>query len=323
MKLPRTEKSACAAKATEDGADVVRASLAGLIGLSRPAESLCLHITAARSAQSGGYLSRFKGRGMEFDEVRCYQPGDDIRSIDWRVTARSGKPHTKLFREERERPVFISVDYRASMFFATRGVFKSVMAAKLAALLAWSANHHGDRVGGQIFSEGYTEDFKPLGGRSAVLRFLHYLAAPSTGDIGSRRPAQETITRSMAHLCRLAHPGSLVFLISDFRKLDGAAETHLMRLSRHCEVVMLEIHDPLEAELPPPGRYRLGDGAGELLLDTGDAAQAQEYRQRFLLHQEQLRKLALKANMKFIGCCTTDDSVRVLRQGIGPFPGRA
>ncbi|MFZ2172135.1 MAG: DUF58 domain-containing protein, partial [Methylococcaceae bacterium] len=134
------------------GHELISVSLKTLIDLAKPATSLNLHHLSIRSRQSGGYVSRFKGRGMEFDEARLYQPGDDIRSIDWRVTARTGKTHTKVYREERERPVFISVDNRPAMHFATRGVFKSVLAAKLAGLLAWTAQNHGDRIGGQIFT---------------------------------------------------------------------------------------------------------------------------------------------------------------------------
>ena len=115
------------------GNELVAVSLKNLLDLAPQAAGLSLNISHKQSAQSGGYLSRFKGRGMEFDEVRLYQPGDDVRSIDWKVTARTDKPHTKIFREERERPVFISVDNRLTMQFATRGVFKSVQAAKLAA----------------------------------------------------------------------------------------------------------------------------------------------------------------------------------------------
>ncbi|MGR8999333.1 MAG: DUF58 domain-containing protein, partial [Gammaproteobacteria bacterium] len=157
------------------GRDLISISLKSLIDLAKPAASLNLQHLSIRSRQSGGYVSRFKGRGMEFDETRLYQPGDDIRSIDWRVTARSGKTHTKMFREERERPVFISVDNRLAMHFATRGVFKSVLAAKLAGLLAWAADYHGDRIGGQLFSEHECREIKPQNGRHAVLRFLNAL----------------------------------------------------------------------------------------------------------------------------------------------------
>ena len=158
--------------------ELVSVSLKTLIDLAKPAAGLNLHHAQFRSSQSGNYVSRFKGRGMEFDEARLYQPGDDIRTIDWRVTARTGKTHTKVFREERERPVFISVDNRLAMHFATRGVFKSVLAAKLGGLLAWAAEYHGDRIGGQLFSEHECRELKPQNGRHAVLRFLNALVKP-------------------------------------------------------------------------------------------------------------------------------------------------
>lgn len=119
--------------AAEDPDAVVRPTLDDLIRLNQPAKSIELARSTARALQSGQYFSAFKGRGMEFDESRPYAHGDDIRSLDWRVTARTGKVHTKLFREERERPVFLSVDLRSPMFFATRGLFKSVLATRLAA----------------------------------------------------------------------------------------------------------------------------------------------------------------------------------------------
>ena len=115
----------------------ISVNLKMLIDLAKNAKPLKRYRSKIRAARSGNYLSPAKGRGMEFDEARLYQPGDDIRAIDWRVTARRGKTHTKIYREERERPVLISVDCRPSMAFASRGCFKSVQAAKMAALLAW------------------------------------------------------------------------------------------------------------------------------------------------------------------------------------------
>ncbi|PCI06195.1 MAG: DUF58 domain-containing protein, partial [Gammaproteobacteria bacterium] len=128
--------------------DIVRIRQSTLISLNREAKNLPLTPRKITAKLSGTYLTIFKGLGMEFDEVRPYQAGDDLYSIDWNVTARTGEAHTKIFREERERPVLMWVDYRQPMFFATRGSFKSVVAAKIAALLAWSAAQHGDRLGG-------------------------------------------------------------------------------------------------------------------------------------------------------------------------------
>ena len=165
------------ANAITDSNDLVSISSKTLIGLRHIARSIPLNAGKIRALQTGQYQSPFKGRGMEFDEARLYQAGDDVRSIDWRVTARTGKPHTKLYREERERAVILCVDYRAPMFFATRGAFKSVIAAKLAGILSWSASHNGDRLGGLIFSETTHQEIRPQRGKLAVLHYLQQLAS--------------------------------------------------------------------------------------------------------------------------------------------------
>ena len=157
------------------GSESIHVSLHGLILLSQYAGGLKLRRSGIQAAKGGNYLSSFKGRGMEFDETRLYTPGDDARNVDWRVTARTGKVHTKLFREERERPVFLSVDARNAMFFATRGVYKFVQSARLAALTAWAAQRHGDRIGGQVFTETGGFELKPEHGRKAVLHLLQKL----------------------------------------------------------------------------------------------------------------------------------------------------
>ena len=308
-KAPATE----AAPANLAGDAVVRPSLEELIGLSRPAGGLRLARPTARALQSGQYLSRFKGRGMEFDETRLYTPGDDVRHLDWRVTARTGAPHTKLFREERERPVFLSVDYRASMFFATRGMFKSAMAARLAALIAWSARRHDDRIGGQIFSEAGSQELRPEHGHPAVLRFLQALVAraePPAPAPGASGPALE---EALMHLPRHARPGSLVFIFSDFRQLTAAGEAAVSRLSRHCDGVLVMIHDPLEQRLPP-GRHRYGDGVSERVIDADAATQA-EHARRFQARHDQVQTLARRHGLRFVSCATTDSPLAVLQRG--------
>ena len=157
-------------------ASPVSVSQPALIRLYGPAKAIALDVLRVNSLQTGAYVSRFRGRGMEFDESRPYQPGDDPRSIDWRVTARSTTAYTKLFREERERPVLLLVDLRSNMHFATRGCFKSVNASRAAALIAWAAHHRGDRLGGLIFGDTVHRELKPRLGRQAALRFVHALA---------------------------------------------------------------------------------------------------------------------------------------------------
>lgn len=308
---------------TEPVSELVSVSLKTLIDLARPAAGLNLKHAAIRSGQSGGYVSRFKGRGMEFEEARIYQPGDDIRSIDWRVTARTGTPHTKVFREERERPVFISVDNRPAMHFATRGVFKSVLAAKIAGLLSWAAQQHGDRIGGQIFTRHDCRELKPKNGKHAVLRFLNAMVCEDDSSINLKdgqksvaHPIAGTITleQVLARLLQHAHPGSLVYLISDFRGMNEPVENYLAKLSRHCEVVLVFVYDPLESRLPEKGRYRFADDVRDVVIDSGDLQRLQTYQQHFTERLERLEQLAKKMGLGFIQCSTTDDPIQNLRR---------
>ena len=286
----------------------VEVSLKMLLHLAGAAANLRLHFSDIKSQQSGGYLSRFKGRGMEFDEVRLYQPGDDIRSIDWRVTARSGKTHTKLYREERERPVFISVDYRAAMQFATRGVFKSVQAAKLAALIAWLAQNNGDRVGGQIFSDTACLELKPQNGKHAVLRFFNALV-----NFNFAQQQSFSFEHVLSRLTQHARPGSLVYMISDFRGFNHKARNHFTKLARHCDVVLILINDPLEAGLPEKGCYRFTDEEKDVLFDTSDQQRVSQYKHKFIQRKHDLEDFSRQLNLKFIQCNTTADPVQVLR----------
>lgn len=296
----------------------VRVHLPDLIALNQYASGIKLRHSPIQAATGGNYLSRFKGRGMEFDETRLYAPGDDVRNMDWRVTARTGKPHTKLFREERERPVFLSVDARAAMFFATRGVFKYVQAARLAALTAWSAQQHGDRIGGQVFSAAGRVELKPEHGHRAVLHWLQQLvnAQPTTGN-----PLTAGLDQALARLVRHARPGSLVFVFSDFRGLGDVGEFSLMRLRRHCDVVLVFLYDPLESRLPDAGRYRFSYHGKEVSLDASPAAStahADRFTQRFAA----VSQLARLHRLRFIPCQTTDDPLHILRENLHPHPPR-
>lgn len=224
----------------------IRVELTELVGLRRNAPRLAAGAAPPRTALGGPRPAPFKGRGMEYDETRPYHPGDDVRHLDWKVTARTGRAHTKLFREERERPVFLWVDYRAPMFFATRGAFKSVLAARTAALLAWGALRQGDRVGGQVVDGPVPRTLRPCRTRQGVLELLQQLVqTPQTLLAAPAAPA-------LGRLQAVVRPGSRVILLSDFRRLGEGAEGHLVRLARHSEVVLFFIYDPLEAQLPPP-----------------------------------------------------------------------
>lgn len=287
----------------------VSVSLKTLVDLAAPATGLKFHHRAIRAKQSGGFTSRFKGRGMEFDETRLYQAGDDIRSIDWRVTARTGKTHTKIFREERERPVFISVDCRTAMDFASRGVFKSVLAKKIAALLAWTACHHGDRIGGQLFSDSHCEEFKPQNGRRAVLHFLNALIKANTDTF---KYAENDLETTLSRLLHHARAGSLVYLISDFRGLTENAQNYLIKLARHCDVVLLFIFDILEQNLPTTGQYCFSDGENDLTLNISNQVRLQ-YQTQFFSKHDSLQNFAQQHGMIFQSIHTQANALDCLK----------
>jgi uncharacterized protein (DUF58 family) len=257
---------------------------------------------------------------MEFDESRPYQPGDDPRSIDWRVTARSTTAYTKLFREERERPVLIMVDLRSNMHFATRGCFKSVNASRAAALLSWAAHHRGDRLGGLIFGDTVHRELKPRLGRRAALRFLHELAEHpdwAQREHVNAADREAPFTLAMASLRRVARPGSLVVILSDFLGINRAAQSYLSSVARHNEVLAVVLSDPLERELPPPGRYRLVCDDDELAIDTHAQAARRDYHDAFEFRARELDRFCQRYGIHLMPLSTDDDPVSALQTALG------
>ena len=262
--------------------------------------------------QAGNYLSRSKGRGMEFDEVRHYQTGDDVRAIDWRVTARTGKTHTKLFREEIERPVLIATDLSQNMHFGSKLLFKSVQAAHLAALVAWHAKGRGDRLGGLVFSDEQHIELKPRSRKAGVLHYLHALTTLNNQKNDSEDtdkkplPHKHEFDQHCARLRHLAKPGSLVYLITDGQALLDKnncqhALRHLSQISQHCELVVCLISDPLEQNLPESQMklaVTLTDGTHRQQLTLGDESTAQQYQQQAIVQQQQLQQALQSAGAR-------------------------
>lgn len=294
----------------------VHVTLGSLVALHKAARSLPGNPQAIRATSGDSYLSPFKGRGMEYDESRPYQSGDDVRNLDWRVMARTGKAHTKVFREERERPVFCLVDYRSRMFFATRGVFKHVLAAELASLAAWRAVIHGDRVGGVIFSDTVHHELKPERGRTATLHLLRQLedAQDWPRDAASQSPA---INSALARLRRLARPGSLLMLFSDFQGLDQRGRAHLSYLALHNSMFLFHVYDPIEESLPPPGLYPMTSGRQSWVMDSANRKIAEAHHQRYLDHRTRLQDLCRNNQSSLITCATDEDPQAIMQRALG------
>lgn len=290
----------------------VAVTLDDLIALKPAGETIRLTTPRIRAFAVGGHLSPFKGRGVEFDESRPYQPGDDLRTIDWRVTARTGKPYTKVFREERNRPVIVWLDLRRSMQFATRGAYKAVVAAEAAALIAWSAIGNGDQLGALVFSENEHHELRPRLGRRSALRLLQLISASSAWHSDSDTPAESDTEHALLRLTRVARPGSMMFLLSDFCELGTDAERHIKQLASHGDLFLVHIFDPVEAELPPPGRYRIQVGRRLYAIDTSDEAVRNRYRERFAERRKYLQVLGRLPGISLIECATDEEPYAVL-----------
>lgn len=283
------------------------------------ARQLDLHTrNAALALLAGQQSSSRRGRGLDFDEVRKYYPGDDVRSIDWRVTARTTDPHTKVFREERERPVLIALDQRNSLFFGSKTCFKSVYAAELAAVLAWTALEGGDRVGGLISAEHDTIELRPKASRSAVLHFLQR-SLEANRQLPNRSPSTAmAMTQQLVALRRIARPGSHLILISDFADYSTDADLkHLSSLARHNRITVCFISDPLELQAPRAGVYPFTDGSSTGQLDTTSKTLSEAYelivKQRLQTLQTDCRGLGIPV----IACSTVDPIGKVLRPLFG------
>ena len=271
----------------------------------------------------GGHRSRFRGRGMEYVESRAYLAGDDIRSMDWRVTARSGRPHTKLYREESERRVFLLVDLGPSMQFGTRRSFKSVVAAETAALMCWATVQHGDRLGALVSDGARRLQVRDRKGRSGALSVLQALA--TLGQAGRRTPAWNgsSLRQALRQARRIIRPGTLVTVISDFAALDAETEQEFARLGRHNQVLVTLVYDPLEESPPPPGRYAVTDGREVAVFDTRTAALRVAYTDYFEQRRQRLQVLAVRLGMTLISLRTDAEPAEDLVRGLTGQVARA
>lgn len=248
----------------ETDADGIYVSVDRLVALEGRARDLTF-VQKARSHQqlAGRMRSSLRGRGLTFEELREYLPGDDIRTIDWRVTARTSKPVVRIYGEEKERPALIVVDQRTNMFFGSRRAMKSVAAAEVAALCAWRVLGSGDRVGGFVFNDAEIDQLRPHRSRQAVIGFADKIAAQNrklTADFdGSPSPAQ--LDRVLSHVASIAHHDHLIVVISDFDGHSAATRNMLLRLSESNDVICILIYDPFMLELPRSGDIVVSGGA--------------------------------------------------------------
>lgn len=276
------------------------------------------------SLLSGRFASRMRGRGLNFEEIRDYRAGDDVRSIDWKVTARLRKPHIRVFNEERDRQTIIVVDQRLSMFFGSRLAMKSVTAARAAAIGAWRVLGAGDRIGAIVFDDIDVTEITARRSRATLLQILSAIVAKNSA-LGVGRgiaslPAMLNI--ALERVRRRALHDAVVIVISDFDGADDETRAMIGAMSRHNDVVALLVHDPLQSDLPPSASMTVTDGELQIRLDVGrdsvrkDIARATRERVSGVLawsHDLGVPVLPLSA---------AEDTVAQLRRLLGGLPAR-
>jgi uncharacterized protein (DUF58 family) len=264
--------------------------------------------------------TRYRGRGVDFVESRNYQPGDDIRNMDWRVTARTGKAHTKVFQEERERPVLIVLDASPSLYFGTRSRLKSVAAGHLAAAVAWTCVKRGDRVGAFMFSGGEHRELRPAGGRRGAMRVIQGLVDWLNPERAPTLTAP--LSGSLERVRHALRPGSLVLVISDFYGLDDSCNRHLSRLRQHNDVIGCQVLDAAE-EVLPAGRFPITDGQHASVLDTHLDTGRARFERMSRQHLLEPQRMFQRHQCGWMSLRTHEDPVEVLGRDLRVLVGRA
>lgn len=270
-------------------------------------------------SRAGDVRSTARGRGMEFEDIRPYQAGDDTRNIHWRISARTGKPFTKLYAEERERPTYIALDQRVNMFFGSGSTFKSVAAARLAALIGWFALASGDRVGGLVAGDAI-ERVRSKSTRRSFLRLLEAIAR-SNQALSAHNRSHVTLSAMLDDCLMHSSTGASVLVISDFDAMDAAAITALRALARRRKLTMLRINDPLELDLRVAGRLGIGDGTRSTRVSLNHKLREKYLHQRHLL-DDQLQACVTDNAATLLQATTEDDPVRVALDSVRAHFGR-
>lgn len=271
------------------------------------------------SALSGKNASKLRGRGLNFEELRHYRPGDDIRSMDWKVTRRTGKPHIKVYSEERERNVYIVVSQSKSMFFGSENKMKSVVAAEISALIAWQITNGGDRVGAIVFNENDVKVVPAKRGRQHVVNVLteivkknHQLKVGESQD-GSIHSINNALTK-LSHIC--GH-NALIIIIGDGQSWDNEATDKVKKLRQHNEVIAVRVFDPLEVKLPKMGQMVVSDGEYQIQFSSSDEKTQLKYQDQLEKQLDAFSTATRKNRIPLINIDTIEPVQNQMRRELG------
>jgi len=276
------------------------------------------------SLLAGKHASKLRGRGLNFEELRNYLPGDDIRTMDWKATLRTGKPHIRVYTEERDRPAFLVIDQRQNMFFGSRLKMKSVTAAELGAVGAWRVFDQGDRAGAIIFNDEKIVEVRPHRSRKTVLRILGEIVRfnhkLSNSDPIPSNP--DMLNHVLKRVSRLAPHDSLVCVITDMQGANPETRRLATQLARHNDVIVGFVYDPLEKELPTTGRFVFSDGNKQLEVNTTKKKIRESFAIHFEDRLEQARRILIQRAVPLVPISAADDPVAQVQRLLGQARSR-
>ncbi|MBK1877310.1 DUF58 domain-containing protein [Pelagicoccus mobilis] len=272
-----------------------------------------------RSLLSGKHASKIRGRGLDFEELRHYRIGDDIRTIDWKATNRTGKPQVRVYTEERERPVLLIVDQRISMFFGSKVKMKSVVAAELAALVAWRVLDAPDRVGGIIFNDNEIQTIRPERSQRNLMRLFGEIVRlnQALGRQGSNSPENNQLNAALTRAERLCSHDFLIILLSDFSGWNSESVKRIRRLARHNDVIASLVFDPLEKDLPSNRKFVASDGSKQIEVAPNLEHLAARFSKSFSTRSEAIESKLNRYGVPVIPIHTVTSAAAQVRQAIG------
>ena len=275
------------------------------------------------SALSGRKRSRLRGRGLDFDELRHYRPGDDIRNMDWRVTQRTGSPFVRIYTEERDRPVWLVIDQRLNMFFGSQYQMKSVAAAQLAALTAWRVIGVGDRIGAVLFNDHRQQFFKPARSSASVMAWLEALVDMNNELAADAKwqPKQAALGEALKALApRLGHDG-LVIIVSDFEGWDQQCLQRIKDIRRSNDVIAALVSDPLEQAIDPAHKLVVSDGTFQLEVNSEDDTAIARYRNQYTQRLTDLTDTLKRHDIPLLTISTASDVAAQVQRKLGGAAG--
>lgn len=271
------------------------------------------------SILAGRHASRLRGRGLNFEEIRNYLPGDDVRTMDWKVTARMRSPHVRVYTEERDRPVLFIVDQRSSMFFGSRRTMKSVAACELAALGAWRVLKQGDRVGALIFNDQEIVHIKPHRSRERVRQMLGAMVKINhqlgQDDAPPANPGM--LNEVLAQALQSAKHDYLICVVSDAYGMNPETKRLITLLSAHNDVINTLVYDPLEVEFPDAGRLTMAEGGLQLEVNTSAGKLREKFAEDFKERMERIQNISRGRSIPLLPIETTHEVPEQLRELMG------